>query len=285
MGFVNNFMVIFFILEYTANRYRKELSLYKPMTDKQNNRHRRILDIVTQEGRVEVARLAELIKVSRVTIRKDVDLLGGKGLVRHEHGLVLPGSSDDINNRLSYHYDRKQRIAQVAATLVQEGDTVMIESGSCCAILADELAQHKRGVTIITNSAFIAGYIRKIPQARIILLGGDYQNEAQVMVGPIARQSVQGFSVDKFFIGADGFSEKSGFTGKNHLRAETVRDMAKQALQVIVLTESEKFFKHGVVSLLPISNVSILITDSSIPPEIERSLTEAGTRIIKTRDF
>jgi DeoR/GlpR family transcriptional regulator of sugar metabolism len=251
------------------------------MSDKQINRHRRILDIVTQEGRMEVALLADKIGVSRVTIRKDADLLAGKGLVRHEHGLVLPGSSDDINNRLSYHYDRKQCIARAAANLVQDGETVMIESGSCCAILADELAQHKRDLTIITNSAFIAGYIRKIPQARIILLGGDYQNEAQVMVGPIARQSVQGFSVDKFFIGADGFSEKIGFTGKNHLRAETVRDMAKQARQVIVLTESEKFAKPGIVPLLPSASIGILITDSAIPSETECFLERAGIRVIK----
>jgi DeoR/GlpR family transcriptional regulator of sugar metabolism len=251
------------------------------MTDKQSDRQRRILEIVTQEGRVEVVRLADIMGVSRVTIRKDLDLLENKGLLRHEHRLVLPGSADDINNRLSYHYDKKQRIAQAAANLVQDGETVMIESGSCCVILADELARHKRDITIITNSAFIAGYIRKIPQARIILLGGDYQNEAQVMVGPITRLCIQGFSVDKLFIGADGFSTKTGFTGKNHLRAETVRDMAKQAFKVIVLTESEKFTKQGIVPLLPPGSVSTLITDSAIPPETERFLEEAGTKVHK----
>jgi DeoR/GlpR family transcriptional regulator of sugar metabolism len=254
------------------------------MNDKQSKRQRRILEIVSQEGRVEVSRLAEIIGVSRVTIRKDADLLAGKGLVRHEHGFVLPGSNDDINNRLSYNYDRKQRIAQEASVLVRDGETVLIESGSCCAILADELAQRKRDLTIITNSAFIAGYIRKNPQARVVLLGGDYQNEAQVMVGPIARQSVQGFSVDKFFIGVDGFSEKAGFTGRNHLRAETVRDMAKQARKVIVLTESEKFVKPGIVPLLPPHRVSVLVTDSAIPPDTRHFLEKAGVRIINPQD-
>jgi DeoR/GlpR family transcriptional regulator of sugar metabolism len=249
------------------------------MTDKQNSRQKRILDIVSQENRVEVARLADMMGVSRVTLRKDLALLENKGLIRHEHGLVLPDSSDDVNNRLSYHYDRKKRIAQAAAALVQDGETVMIESGSCCAILADELVQYKRDITIITNSAFIAAYVRKLPQARIILLGGDYQNESQVMVGPIARQSVQGFSVDKLFIGADGFSEHSGFTGKNHLRAETVRDMAKQARRVIVLSESGKFAGQGVVPLLPSGSVSILITDSALSPKIGRLLQDAGARV------
>jgi len=87
----------------------------------------------------------------------------------------------------------------------------MIESGSCCALLASELVSAKQNVTIITNSAFIADYIRKSPYAKIILLGGEHQNESQVMVGPIVRSCVQNFMVDKLFIGTDGVSKKSGW--------------------------------------------------------------------------
>jgi DeoR/GlpR family transcriptional regulator of sugar metabolism len=87
--------------------------------------------------------------------------------------------------------------------------------------------------------------------------------------------------VGKLFIGADGFSERTGFTGNNHLRAEMVRDMAKQARQVIVLTESEKLSKPGVVPILPPREVGILITDSAIPEEIEGILEAAGTAIRK----
>jgi DeoR/GlpR family transcriptional regulator of sugar metabolism len=94
------------------------------------------------------------------------------------------------------------------------------------------------------------------------------------MVGPIARLCAGGFTVDKLFIGTDGFSEHSGFTGNDHLRSETVRDMEQQAAQVIVLTESEKFSKQGLVPLLPFSGIAQLITDSAIPPEKERFLTE-----------
>jgi DeoR/GlpR family transcriptional regulator of sugar metabolism len=251
------------------------------MTDKQSERQKKILEIITRENRVEVARLAEMMEVSKVTLRKDIGMLEEKGILRHEKGQVLPGSSDDINNRLTYHYNTKRKIAQAARDLVRDGEAVMIESGSCCAILAEELALNKRDIRIITNSAFIAAYIRKLPQAKILLLGGDYQNEAQVMVGPLTRQCVRGFTVDKLFIGTDGFSEKSGFTGNDHLRSETVRDMAEQAAQVIILTESEKFSKQGLVPLLPFSGISRLITDSAIPPEKERFLTGRKIRVSK----
>ena len=250
------------------------------MTNKQAERQKKILDIVSQVNHIEVAKLAEMIGVSKVTLRSDLDRLKEKGILGHEKGEVFPGSSDDIGNRLTYHYDVKQKIARAACDLIKDGEALMIESGSCCAILAEELTIRRRAVRIITNSAFIAAYIRRLPQAKIILLGGDYQNDAQVMVGPIARLCAQCFTVDKLFIGTDGISE-SCFTGKDHLRSETVRDMAKQAREVIVLTESEKFSKKGLVPLLPFDNVSAVFTDSNISREKEEFLSGQKIKVYK----
>ena len=244
-------------------------------------RQTKILEIVTEHNRIEVAKLAQLLHVSQVTTRKDLDQLEQKGLIKREHGYAVLCSNDDINNRLAYHYDLKRRIAQAAASLVRDGETVMIESGSCCALLADELCTHKRDVTIVTNSACIAGYVRRLPTAKIILLGGDYQNESQVMVGPVARQCAQNFFVNKLFIGADGFRKENGFTGNDLLHAETVRDMAGQADQVIVLTESSKFSRQGVVTLLPTKQVSIVQTDDAIPLETEVFLMNQGVDVRK----
>ncbi|MDR0598817.1 MAG: DeoR/GlpR family DNA-binding transcription regulator [Treponema sp.] len=251
------------------------------MTDKQSERQKKMLDIIVRENRVEVAALAEMMGVSKVTLRKDLDRLEERGIIRHEKGLVFPGSSDDMNNRLGYHYDTKRKIARRASGLVRDGEAVMIESGSCCAILAEELTLNKRELRIITNSAFIAAYIRRLPQAKIVLLGGDYQTDAQVMVGPVTRLCAQGFTVEKLFVGADGFSPGSGFTGNDHMRSEAVRDMAKQAGRVIILTESEKFSKQGLVPLLPFSGISAVITDNAIPPDKERFLTGRGIEVYK----
>lgn len=181
-------------------------------------------------------------------------------------------SSDDINNRLAFHYDIKQKIAKLASLEVADGETVMIESGSCCALLALELAQTKQDVTLITNSAFIADYVRKVGKIRIVLLGGEYQKESQVMVGPMVRKCAETFFVDKFFIGTDGFSEISGFTGNDYMRSETVRDLTRQANKVVVLTESSKFNQVGTVSLLPIQNIHSVITDDGIPKDCEEYL-------------
>ena len=158
-------------------------------------RHTKILELITENKKMEVTKLSQLLSVSQVTIRKDLIQLENSGLIVREHGFATLNSSDDINNRLAYHYDIKQRIAKLAVESIEDGETVMIESGSCCALVALEIAQTKKDVTIITNSAFIADYIRKVAKIRIILLGGEYQNESQVMVGPITKKCVESFFV------------------------------------------------------------------------------------------
>jgi len=237
-------------------------------------RQTKLLEIVNEYGRIEVTLLSEKLEVSQVTVRKDLALLEEKGLLNREHGFAVMVSSDDISNRLAFNYNVKYKIALEAANLVEDGETVMIESGSCCALLAKELATNKRDVTIITNSAFIAAYIRECPHVKVVLLGGDYQTESQVVVGPITRTCIESFYVDKLFLGTDGFTQKSGFTGKNHMRAETVRVMAENANKVIILTESTKFSKQGVVVQFKTKEVSILVTDSNIPKEIVNLLKQ-----------
>jgi DeoR/GlpR family transcriptional regulator of sugar metabolism len=245
------------------------------------NRHTKILEALSRSKRVEVTTLAEMLDVSQVTVRKDLDQLEERGLIRREHGYASIDGEDDVGKRMAFHYDTKKRIVQAAAATVEDGETVMIESGSCCALLAEELANTKKDITIVTNSAFIANFVRHAPYGKVILLGGYYQNKSQVLVGPMTRKCAEVFFSDKFFIGADGFAPKFGFTGKDHLRAQTVQDMADHARQVIVLTESEKFLQQGVLGLVRTEKVAAVYTDDQIVPNVESLLLENNVRVNK----
>ncbi len=249
-----------------------------------NKRQSQILDLLTQNKKLKVTELSDVLNVSQVTIRKDLSALEDSGIIVREHGYAKLNESDDINNRLAYHYDIKQKIAEKAVESIEDGETVMIESGSCCALVALEIAKTKKDVTLITNSAFIADYIRKTGNVRIILLGGEYQEESQVMVGPITRKCAEGFFVDKLFVGTDGFTKETGFTGNDYMRSEAVKDMAKQASNVIVVTDSVKFQQKGVVSLLDTKKVSYVYTDSNIPEDAEEYLVENNIKVIKTEN-
>jgi len=239
-------------------------------------RDTKILDIVTTRKKVEVSVLAEELGVSKVTMRKDLDRLEERGLIKREHGYAVLQMITDIQSRLAYHYETKRRIAEKACEMIHDGDSVMIESGSCCALAAEAIARNRKDVTIITNSAFIATYVRDLSGVHVVLLGGNFQPDSQVCVGPLISQSAKNFFVNKMFVGTDGYTGPIGFTNADFLRAQAVRDMSAQAEQVVILTESEKFTTHGVVPLNISDKLAAIVTDDDVPDDIKEGLEAQG---------
>jgi DeoR/GlpR family transcriptional regulator of sugar metabolism len=242
-------------------------------------RDSQILELLTARKRMEVVELAKELGVSSVTMRKDLDELEAREVIKREHGYAVIGNPIDIKGRLAFHYETKQAIARRALDFVEPNETVMIESGSCCALLALALAQSDKSSTIITNSAFIASYIRRDNHAGTVLLGGDFQNDAEVSVGPMVRQCAENFFVRHLFIGVDSFSPAVGFTNSDHLRAQAVRDMAQQAEHVVVLTESAKFGQLGVAPLKLDGKIDAVITDNKIELATIEELESRGIQV------
>jgi DeoR/GlpR family transcriptional regulator of sugar metabolism len=233
------------------------------MEHSMNSRQQAILTVVAQSQKTDVASLAERFGVSQVTIRQDLRALEDAGRIRRYHGGAMPLSQDDMNSRLAINYEVKLAIAREAASLVDNGESVLIESGSTNVLLAMALAE-KRGVTIITNSVFICRQLRGMHSVKVVLLGGDYQHESEVLVGPLTRKSLQSFHVDKLFVGSDGFSPDMGFTCNDLQRAEVARAMAERANKIIVVTDSSKFNQQGVASQFSAEEVDIVITDHNL---------------------
>ena len=242
-------------------------------------RHTQILNLLGEKKKITVLELSELLKVSDVTIRKDLSVLEEKGLLKREHGFATLPESDDVSTRLLFNYETKRRIAQKALESIKDGETLMIESGSCCALLAEEIVTNRRDVTIITNSVFIATFLRNKIGARIILLGGEFQCESQVMVGPLVKRCAENFYVEKFFMGTDGFNELGAMSG-DLMRAEAVRNMAQSARRSIILTESKKFSQAGVVSLLSYREINSIYTDEKISETTQKNLESRGVQVI-----
>ncbi|MBR0411255.1 MAG: DeoR/GlpR transcriptional regulator [Eubacterium sp.] len=245
------------------------------MTERQS----RIIKLVNQYQKIEVSRLAEILNVSQVTIRKDLDFLESEGLLSREHGYALIKNANDINTRLTINYETKLKIAIKAAEMVNNGETVMLESGSTCALMAEELAKIKKDVTIITNSAYIAIRVRDLPLRKVILLGGDYQKEYQGMVGPLIRKCAREFYVDKFFVGTDGFIPNAGFTCDDLMRVETMKYMADSANRMIILADSSKFEQKGVVIQSTFDEIDTVCTDPGISEEALNILKKNNIKV------
>ena len=248
--------------------------------DTMSTRQLTLLESIVVAGRIAVAELAGIAHVSTVTIRKDLDDLEARGLIRRERGVAMLVSPDDPAGRLAYHYAEKVRIAAAAAATVNDGETVMIEAGSCCALLAEQISIQRTGITIVTNSAFIAQRLGAHPMVSTVLLGGEQQHDSRVLVGPMVELCARQFIVDRLFIGTDGFTPSLGFTARDYMRATAVRALASRAERVVVLTESEKLGRHGPVPLLGADEVAALWTDSAAPDAQVDALTGAGVEVV-----
>ncbi len=231
-----------------------------------------ILNILNEKKQVSVQELADCLDMSAVTIRKDLEELEDQGLLRRQHGYASLVSPDAISSRMSLHYLEKQEIAKEAVSMVEPMETVMIESGSTCALFAQELVSTYPDVTIITNSAFIAHYVSSVGTAKVVLLGGDYDVYSEVTTGPITELCAKEYYVDKIFVGIDGYTEDAGFTNVNHTRCSAARGMAEQADKVIVLSPSDKFGRRSVARMFSADEVFTVITDSALPEEYRKSL-------------
>ena len=248
------------------------------------NRKTKIIEIVEKEGNISVKDLAKILGVSQVTIRKELTEVDEKNLIQREHGYAMRLNKNRIDNRIAVNYATKLTIANLACEHITDGEIIMMESGSTNTLLAGVIASRRKNVTIITNSIYIANYLRDNQNISIILLGGLFQKEPQVNTGPLTRWCAQQFSVDKIFVGVDGFDRIRGFSAIDLDRTETVRDMAKSAKKVCVVTDSSKFNGKSTVQLFGLDEVCSVYTDSQIPKEDRETLEKAGVKVFMTQD-
>jgi DeoR/GlpR family transcriptional regulator of sugar metabolism len=243
-----------------------------------NERRKEILKLINRDEHISGTELADLLKVSSVTIRKDLNILESEGLLKRIHGGAIINEDEDIDNRLAINYEKKLRIAKKVASLVDKGETVLIESGSVNALLARELV--KKGVTIITTNIYIARQFRKEGPARVILLGGLYQHESESLVGKITKACIDQINYDKAFIGIDGYSSGTGFTNSDLLRAEISTYIIKNSSDAYIVSDSSKFGRIELTSICDLSDINHIATDSELGSSFVTEFIKAGKDLI-----
>jgi DeoR/GlpR family transcriptional regulator of sugar metabolism len=243
-----------------------------------NDRRNKILELLDKADQISVSELAAQLKVSSVTIRNDLNFLESEGLLKRVHGGAVMKDADDIDNRLGINYEKKLRIAKKVAEIVNEGETVLIESGSVNALLARELI--RKDVTIITTNIYIARQFRKEERARIIILGGLYQHESESLIGKITKTCISQVNYDKAFIGIDGYTAKAGFTLRDLLRAEISTYIIKNSPDVFIVTDSSKFGKAELTNICYLSDIHHIATDNELGRSFINEFRKAGKDLI-----
>ena len=246
-------------------------------------RRTQIIDILNAEGQLNVTSLSTQLNVSEVTIRHDLTWLEKKNmLIRARGGAIKAervGAEVPLTEKNKLHYQEKLRIGKAAAALIEDGDTIILDSGTTTLEINNHLSDTV-SLTVITNALNIANRLAEHEQVNVIVPGGFLRKNSLSLVGATAEESFRNYFCDKLFLAVDGFSSTHGLSTPNVEEAHLNRIMITNARQVIVVTDSSKFHKRSFAFIAPISAVHIVITDSGIPDSDKKRLETAGIKVI-----
>jgi len=257
------------------------------MTSEADERRVQILEHLTHHQMVKVEELSERFGVSAVSIRRDLDRLEHLGLLKRIHGgaVAMPNASLGQSHaaKMSHYIEEKERIGRAAAAMIRQGDRLILDSGTTVlqtvrSISGDLLSTGN--LTVITGSMPIVRELGPWKGVHLIVLGGIYLPDYEVVVGPHAVDDLSGLHADKLFLGTDGLTFAHGVTTANVLEAEVNRAMVRAALEVIVVADSSKIGVTGLTTIMPVNRINTLITDAKAPPDFVAALQEQGVRVI-----
>lgn len=246
--------------------------------DNLKDRERRIVQLLTDDPLLSVNDISERLGVSVVTARSDLDALAEKGYLVRTRGGALPAFHPDIIARQQERRETKRRLAAAAAALVQDGDTIMIESGTTTALIVRHLLGRKN-LKIVSDSTLILPYVRANPMISLEIVGGIFRPATESMTGPVTVEQLQQYHVRLAFIGSDGFSCEYGLTTNFVEAAEVTRTMARHCDTTVLVADSEKYGRRGFTRYMALSEVDILITDSGIGSEALEAITACGVAV------
>lgn len=245
-------------------------------------RHQIILNKIKQEGQVKVVNLCQELKVSSVTIRKDLKFLEDKGLLFRTHGgatLNNPYTTDlPVNEKEKIYLAEKMRIGAAAAKLITPNDSILIASGTTVHAFAKNI-QARDNLTVITSALNVALELIHHPGIEIIQLGGLLRKSSSSVTGPYAKNILSDFSCSKLFLGADGIDLEFGVTTANVMEAHLNREMIRVSQKTIVLTDSTKFGRRGFGKICDFEDIDEIITDKGISDFTTRTLEEMGIKV------
>ncbi len=242
-----------------------------------------ILQKLGLDGQVDVNALSKELGVSEVTIRNDLTKLEEKKmLIRARGGAIkLDGVGKDFHlaDKNKQHYQEKQRIGQAAAALVEDNDTIILDSGTTTIEIAKHLS-HIKNLTVITNALNVANEVASYDNTTVIIPGGVLRKNSLSLIGAAAGESFKNYFCDKLFLAVDGFSTAHGLSTPNVDEAHLNRIMIEISKKVIVVSDSSKFLRRSLALIAPVSKVDTVVTDTGILPEDQKKLENAGIDLI-----
>ncbi len=246
-------------------------------------RRTQILQIIRKAGRVKVNELAAQFDTSAVTIRSDLNELAQRGLVQRSHGgAMLPDAilrESPLEERLKAHAEEKRRIGAVAAAMIHDNETIILDSGTTTLEIARQI-KSKKGLHIITNGINIAAELLDARDSEVFIVGGTVRGESASINGRFAEEMFDQFSADKLFLSGAGCDLEFGVSGANLEETMVNRAMLRIAREIILVADASKFSRRSMSRIAPFSEIDTVISDKSLSEDIQTKLRSLGCSLI-----
>src|SRR5215468_9029237 len=248
-------------------------------------RRSRINELIEARDRATVQELAARFGVSTVTIRSDLDALAKAGGLIRSHGGALRRDEETEDMPLflkqTLHRAEKMRIAEAAARLIREGETIILDSGTTTAAIAARIGGLRlRALTVITNALNVASALANLTHVRLIMIGGLLRQVSSSLVGPQAEQVLRGLHADRLFLGVDSLDPEIGVMTPDILEAQLNALMIEVSQEVVAVADASKFHRRSLSVIAPVEKLHKLITDKSASPEVVEALRARGVEVI-----
>ncbi len=248
-----------------------------------SQRREKTLKMLKQEGSVQVSDLAQQFNVSMVTIRNDLAFFEEQGLATRAYGGAYFNSPDlkerAITDKSRQHNELKDKIARIAASLIDENDAIILDSGTTTFHIAEQLSD-RQNLTVLTTGFNVANALADAEGVDLIIAGGQLRRKSLSMGGPVAESALNSFHFNKLFLGVDGFHLTRGITTHREEEARLNRSMCEAAEEIIVVTDSSKFGKLSLHKILETGKINRLVTDSRIPDSYLEGLKAQGVDVL-----
>lgn len=247
------------------------------------NRRVKILEMLDDEGQLKINQLSEIFNVSDVTIRNDLTQLEEKGLLIRTRGggirIQRVGLDYHLEEKARRNLKEKQAIGKKTVELINDNDTIILDSGTTTQEVAKNLS-NINNLTVITNALNIVSQLIQFPNIRVVVLGGNLRNSSLSMIGPIAEINIKNYYCDKLIMGVDSINSLHGISTPTIEEAHLNRFMIECAKEVIVVTDSSKFLRRSFAFIAPITIVNTIVTDCKIPESDYQNLQKANIRTV-----
>ena len=246
-------------------------------------RRHRIVELLREHGKVTVEALAVRFATSAVTIRTDLAALEASGALERTHGGALLRQDDDdqpIKVKRTLHHAEKVRIAKAAAALIQDGETVILDSGTTTAEIAKQIRKLEvQSINVITNALNIAALLTDVPAVRLIMPGGILRPESNSLSGHMAEAALANLQADRLFLGADGLDPERGVMTPHLPEAQLNAKMIEISRQVIVVADSSKLMRRNISLIARVEQLHMIITDAGADPDVVAELRRRGVEV------